>query len=195
MIELTQSQKQEARTAIQKIARTYGLDIVEIINATIISVDKAARTCSVQPITGKSTTQIDDVGLMPEKNDGEFKIPSVGSTVGVAMSVQVDPYIISWSDLDEWLMVIGTTTIDMIGGSIKLGDGSYGGLAKTIVLQAQINKLNAQLQAVITALSSWPPVNGDGGAALKAFFTSQIAGKLPGDFSDIINEDITHGTT
>lgn len=191
----TSAEKQALRTAIRKVAGTYGLDIVEIISATVVSVDKAGRTCVVEPISGKSDTQIPDVGLMQERNDGEFKIPSIGSTVGVAMSTQVDPYLISWSDLDEWYLVIGTTTIDVLAGTIKFGDGSYGGLTKTQELQTQINKLNAQLQAVVTTLQTWTPVPNDGGSALKVAFASAIAGKPAGSFSDIENTSITHGTT
>ncbi len=177
--------KKAARTAIQKIAGTYNRDVVEIINATVVSVDKTARTCVVTPLSGKSDTTIEDVGLMPERNDGEFKIPKVGSTVGVVTSTFVDPYIVSWSDLDEWYLVIGTTTIDVLNGTIKLGDGSFGGIIKITDLTTKLNLLVSQLQAQLALIA-----------------TGIIAGGgtyTPGTLStftqtDYENENTTHGT-
>lgn len=185
--------KQAIRTAIKKIAKTDNIDLVEIINCNVVSVDKAARTCVVKPLSGKSDTEIEDVGLMVERNDGELKVPSVDSTVTVAMSTLIDPYLIGWSDLDEWTVTINKTVINLKDGSIQFGDGTYGGLTKTQDLETEIDKLNAQLQAVISTLTNWVPVPSDGGAALKTAFALAIALKPAGDFSDIENGEITHG--
>ena len=149
--------KKQAITAIRKIAGTYGLDIVEMINASVISVDVNARTCVIQPLSGRASTQIENVGLMPERNDGEFKVPAIGSTVGVIISTQVDPYIVSWSDLQEWKIVIGTTIIDLISGTLTLGDGSFGGLVKLVDpnnpdggVLARLNKLENLMNSLIS---------------------------------------------
>lgn len=192
-MELSEQYKKAARTALQKIVNTYNVDIVQMINCTVISVDKSARTCVVQPISSRSDTEIQDVGLMPERNDGEYKIPSIGSTVGVIMSTHVDPYIVSWSDLDEWYLVIGTTTIDIIGASIKFGDGSFGGLIKIENLVSDLNGQLSALQAAITAaFTAQAPI--DASAGLNAWNAAKIAIQ-PLNTIDIENTQITHGTT
>lgn len=170
---LSESTKKAARTAIQKIAKTYNVDLVSIINATVTSVDKGSRTCVVTPLSGESDTPIEDVGLMVERNDGEFKIPSVGSTVGVVMSTNVDPYIISWSDLDEWYIVIGSTTIDLLKGELKLGGDAYGGIIKIDDLKTQwdanVTALKTVFQTVFAAIDSSLTTAGGPAVAVSAY--------------------------
>ncbi len=78
--------------------------------------------------------------------------------------------------------------------SIKMLNGSYGGLTKTQELKTQLDKTNAVLQAVVDSLKNWTVVANDGGAALKAFFNIQLGIKVVGDYSQIENDKITHGT-
>jgi hypothetical protein len=73
-------------------------------------------------------------------------------------------------------------------------DGSFGGLTKTLELKTQIEKSNEVLQIIMQTLTTWTPVSSDGGAALKAAVISALAGKAVGDFSQIENTAITHGT-
>lgn len=120
-MEYTEANKQAARKAIRIIAKTFNVDIPEIILCNVDAVSDDKRTCDVTPISGKSSTQITEVSLNAEKNDGEYKIPKVNSTVGVLHSSLVDPVVVSWSDLQEWYIIIGTTVVDMISGTIKLG--------------------------------------------------------------------------
>jgi len=177
--------KQQIKTAIKKIAGVYNVDVVELLDATVNSVDKPNRKVNVTPISGKGATPF-DVGLMPECNDGEFKIPAIGSTVGVVMSDKIDPYIFSWSDLSEWYLVIGTTTIDVLAGTIKLGDGSFGGVIKISQLTSKLNALVAQTQAQLVAIS----------AAIVSLGGSYAPGTLSTfSNSDYENSSITHGKT
>lgn len=190
--------KQQIRTSIKKIAGMYELDVVEIINCTVVSVDKAKRNCIVKALSGKSDTNIENVGLMMEVNDGEFKIPAVGSTVGVVISTLVSPYLIGWSDLDEWYIVIGTTTIDVLAGSIKFGDGSFGGIVK-------IDNLKTQWDANVTAIkaacvASFTTVDAAivalGGASTSVATFNGLAGQIQNlTKASLENADITHGTT
>ncbi len=115
--------------------------------------------------------------LQADSGDGELKVPSDGTTVAMCHSLLVDPFVICGQDYD----------------SIMWKGGNFGGLCKTLELQTQINKLNAQLQAVISSLQNWTVAPTDGGAALKAFFATQILGKAAGDFSNIENQKIIHG--
>lgn len=174
---ISENTKKAAITAIQKIANTYDADINEIIFAKVISVDETERTCIVSGLTGGATTTVEGVSLTPDRNDGETKVPAIGSTVAVAISNQLDAFIIAWSDLEK----------------INWKGGNFGGLTKTIELKTQLDRLNAQLQAIISSLTNWVPVDGDGGRALKTFFATQIAGKPAGSFTNIENVKIKHG--
>lgn len=194
---MTEETKKAAITAIQKIAKTYNVDLVTIINATVESVDKTKRTCVVTPLSGQSDTTIEDVGLMVERNDGEFKVPAVGSTVGVVMSTQVDPYIISWSDLDEWYIVIGNSTIDLKNGTLKLGDGSFGGLIKIDDLKNQwdsnVTALKTIFQTVFTAIDASLVVAGGSAVAASAYSPLSVNLKLLNK-TTLENTNVEHGS-
>jgi|ERR1019366_720609 hypothetical protein len=193
MQEFNEGTKQAARTAIRKIAGTYNLDIVEIILATVDKVDKVGRTCDVTPLSGRSDTAIAGVNLMAECNDGELKIPAIGSTVGIAISTQVEPFVFSWSDLSEWYLVIGNTTIDILDGSIKFGDGVYNGLTKIDELKTALNLLQSDINALKAAT----------GAAITVYSAALDSGASAGTFNavvlpqinlfDIENKKILHG--
>lgn len=196
--QIDESTKQSIRTNIRKIAKTWNVDVVEIVNCTVDAVNKSARTCDVTPISGRADTQIKGVGLMPEKNDGELRVPTIGSTVGIVKSTMVDPYVVSWSDLEEWYLVIGTTVIDVINGSIKFGDGSFNGLVKiqeTIAaidkLQSNIGKLGDYVQTAINVYSGAL----DAGVSAAAFGISLASLKLDKPITNTMeNKKITHGT-
>lgn len=189
--------KKAGRTAIQKIAGTYNLDVPQVMYCEVLSVDKSARTCKVKPLSSRADTEIDDVGLMAEKNDGEFKIPTVGSTVGVLMSTQVSPHIVSWSDLDEWYLVIGKTTIDMKNGTIKLGDGSYDGLVKVASITEKLNNIENLLNTFFTLYNAHthPYVNVTTPATTSPTTSLETQTLTPTQQSDIENNKITHGKT
>ncbi len=89
-------------------------------------------------------------------------------------------------------------------GKMQLNDGSYGGLViggTSTGLQAQIDRLNNQVQAIIGLLSGsgspplWVVAPTDGGAALMAaaalLFTPIAYPNA--DFSNILSNYITHG--
>lgn len=198
MLNTDEATKQQIRTSIKKIAGMYNLDIVEIVNCTVVSVDKTARNCIVTPLSGKSNTNIENVGLMMEINDGEFKIPSVGSTVGVVISTLVDPYLIGWSDLDEWYIVIGTTTVDILNGSIKFGDGSFGGLMKIDNLKTQwdsnVVAIKTSVLAALTPLDVQLVALGQAGGTSAAFSAAAV-GILALNKVTLENTTILHGTT
>jgi hypothetical protein len=146
---LSPPQKGKAIKLIQMIAKTYKVDIMDILFGTVKagSYDSTSRTITVIPITGNSDTEITGVLLQADSGDGELKVPSDGTTVAMCHSLLVDPFVICGQDYD----------------SIMWKGGNFGGLCKTLELQTQINKLNAQLQAVISSLQNWTVAPTDGG--------------------------------
>jgi hypothetical protein len=178
------SEIREIADVLQKIARTATSDYIKFFYATVESVDESERTCTAKALDDDSDEPLLDIQLMAEPNDGMLKIPTVGSEVIVGYNRDDNPFVICFGQLDK--VICHTEVV------FQFNKGELGGLTKTKVLQDELGKLNAQLQAVISSLSNWTTVPNDGGAALKAYFASQIAGKTAGDFSAIENTKVTH---
>jgi len=185
---------QAIRTAIRKIARTYGVDTVEIVVAEVMAVDKVKRTCDVKPVTGKGDTPIEGVFLNVVPNDGEIKVPAVGSMVVVVQSTYNKSYVIGFSDLTEWNITISNTVIDMVAGTIQFGDGSYDGLIKIIDITAKLNNLVTEITALKTAFNSHThPTAATGSPSMPTIsFTGNFSNFNKTDYE---NNNIKHGTT
>jgi phage gp45-like len=80
-------------------------------------------------------------------------------------------------------------------GSIELNGKSMGGLTKTRELKTQLEKNSGILQALLSVLNSAPiPEPGSGSpSALQAALKAAVAGKAPGDFSQIESDKVFHG--
>jgi hypothetical protein len=141
---------------------------------TVTAVD--GSTCSVTTLD----TEIDLYGvrLQAATSNGILLKPKAGSIVVITPITDFEFVVVMFSDIDE----------------ITLMDGSFGGLTKTQELKTQLDKTNAVVQAIVDTLQQWTPVSNDGGAALKAFFPTKLLTKTVGDFSDIENSKIIHGT-
>lgn len=161
------------REAIEMIAKSVTMPAGRL--CTVQSVDTTDNTAIVNPIDDQD--QEITVRIQADKQNGFFIRPSIGSIVGIIMDSDHTGEIVCFSQADL----------------IQMLDGSFGGLTKTQELKTQIDKLNAQLQAVINSLTNWAVIPSDGGAALKTYFATQISGKTAGDFSNIENTHITHG--
>jgi hypothetical protein len=146
----------------------------DIIPCTVKSV--TGNTCDVTPIDG--SPNVLGVRLSSESDNTNFlPIPSVGSVVIVGMIDNEMGVVIMFGKLD----------------SIKIHGDQYGGLTKTQELKTQLDKTNQVLQAVVNSLTGWTPVANDGGASLKAYASTQLAGKTIGDYSNIENTSVKHG--
>lgn len=176
--------ERQLREGIEQLAGTHLKDKVLFVDCNVNSIDMEAGTCSATPIGGDAPVQITGINLESDVADGLLIIPVINSTITVFYSKRNLPYIIKYSDID---------TIYYSGNLWQFGDGSFGGLTKTQELKKQLDMVNAQLQAVISSLKNWIPVPNDGGTALQTYFNLQIAGKDPGDFSNIENPNVTHG--
>ena len=146
------------------------------IICTVVSVDAGNATCVCDPVDDSAIYT--DVRLQAAPGSGMLCIPSVGSVVIVQLVSDSEGYVAMFSELE----------------SVQYLDGSFGGLTKTQELKIQLDKNNQVLSAIQNVLTTWTPVANDGGAALKAAAIAALAGKVVGDYSDIENTDITHGS-
>lgn len=141
----------------------------------VSDVDLISLTCYCQPIDGSAG--VTDVRLMASVSKGFLVIPQDQSIVGVSFINDNSAYISMTSGVQE----------------IQLNGDNFGGLTKTLELQTQLNKLNAQLQAILTAATTWAPVANDGGAAFKTAAISALSGKPIAVFTNIENQTVKAG--
>lgn len=192
--------------AIRTIAGTENMDPTTFAFANVVSVDIKARTCVVETISDKQPVEIQDVLLMASVGDGSLKIPAVDSTVIIAYTNQVTPFVFMYSDLDDIIMTVGKSQISMKSGLTVFNDGSYGGLIKIVELVERLNNLEKDNNNLKQLFGSWTVSPNDGGAALRTVVTGIAAGPpLPTswagksltetDRKDIENETVTHGNT
>jgi hypothetical protein len=180
--------------AIQQLAGTYQKDNLNAILCEVVSVDTSKRTCVVATVN--SDMEIKDVHLMAGINDGMLLIPTVGSQVVIIYSKMTTPYIALYSQLDKVICIVGDSGIEVTSDSIKLNDGSLGGLIKIEDLVSKINTIEQDINTLKTVFSGWAPVANDGGAALKAAAATWFAQQLTTTTkSDLENTNITHGSS
>jgi len=176
-------------TAIQKVTGTFQEDKVKLSVGIVQSIQ--GNTCTVT---------IDDQMVLPAVNlqaascDGWLLVPVVGSTVIIAYSKQISPFVALYSDIDRAYLQVGDSSIEILNnGNITLNDGSLNGLVKGGALTQKLNNLenkvndlisnfNAHTHGVVAVGSPTSPT------------TSTIAGTLtPTIEADIENNKITHG--
>lgn len=176
------------REAVRKLAGTQFSDEVFVLEATVTSVQIETRTCTCETIGGKGVTDIENVRLMAEVEDGFLIIPEIGSTVIVSYAKNLSPYISMFSNVNKVLAVVGNSSLEIIDGAITFNDGSFGGLIKIEDLVTKLNNLENLLNNLIT-LYNLHTHTSNGTPT-----TSTESGSLtPTVRADIENDSITHG--
>lgn len=146
------------KEGIQRLAGTWGKDYVSIIEAEIISVDELTRTAIVKPLSGDYNSNL-TVNLLAAPNDGFILVPSIGSTVIIAMTNKNDYFVVQFSDIDKVRITIGQFEILMTENELLLGDGSYNGLVKVSDLVTKLNNLENRVNIIGTwAATVTPPL-------------------------------------
>jgi len=182
------------KMAVQKLAGTFLKDEITMISCSVESVNVGARTCNCVAIDGEGVTEVINVQLMAEVDDGMLLVPTVGSTVMVAFSKRVLPFVVMFSQLDQIVMISGSSVVTIQDGSIQFNDGSFGGLIKISQLVTKLNNLENDLNKIKQAFTSWTPVPNDGGSALKVASATWAGAQLVDTMqSDLENTLVTHG--
>lgn len=181
--------------AVKKLAGTQFRDDAVIVQCTVASVDLTTRTCDCTPISGEAVTDLPNVQLMAEIDDGFLLVPTVGSTVFVLYSTRHAPFIALFSEVEQVVIISGNCQLQISNqGTIQFNDGTYGGLIQISELITTINTLQNDLNTLKQAVSSWVPVPNDGGAALKAAAAGWAGNQITlTERADLENTTVTHG--
>ena len=155
---MTSDQNRQIIEAIQRLAGTWGKDIIDVVSAKVVSVDEDAMTCKVDPINDTSDVTIDNVLLSAEANDGLIQYPSASSIVLVAYGIKQQPFILMFSDVDKVRITIDQCDFYIDKNGIKLFGDNFGGLVMVQALVEKINRLentfNAHIHPTPSGLSS-----------------------------------------
>lgn len=164
------------REAIRSIVKDEFSEIYGI-PCVVDSVDETDLLCDCTPVNGDATFL--DVRLQAGTGVGVVMIPKIGSVVMVQPINNQTGYISLYSQIE----------------SIKLLNGSYGGLIKIDDIVNKLNTIESDINALKTAFSTWVVVASDGGAALKTITTSWSGQPLTQTQKiDLENALITHGS-
>jgi len=199
--------------AIRKISGTNLNNTLYMVPASVLSVDVASRTCTVQTIGGEQSINIEGVQLMASVDDGFLLIPALNSDVIVSYSTYYKPFICQFSKLDKVVIVVGENNVaieidnDKIlaelndtkfllqDGLTQFNDGSFGGLVKVIQLTQKLNNLENLVNDFISKYNSHTHIltltTGTGTAAPTT--TTEPATLTPTQQADIENTKVKHG--
>ncbi len=147
--------------------------------ATVKEVDEDNLSCVVELLVDE--TEIPNVRLkagIDNVTDGMVQIPEVDSVVLIGM--------INNDYNNRCVVAFSKVTKTLFNG------GDSGGLINIQTLIDNLNKTNDVVNAIKNSLTGWTPVANDGGAALKALATTQLTGKVTGDFSDMEDTKVKH---
>ena len=189
-------------TTVQKLANPIGVNPMQVMICSVVSVDKKARTVNVTPVTDNLAAF--PAQLMSDVADGLLIVPTVGSTVKVMLSETATPTVIQYSEVDEVFFVAGGSTFKIQASDVELQGSSFGGLVKVVptvsalvTIQNDINSLKLLLATLVTATAALPPAIPVLGATLTSLFspfaTYSAATLTPTIQSDIENIKVKHG--
>ncbi len=143
------------KEAAAQLSKTFGSDTVEVLYCTVNSVDVDKCTCSCTPISGKATTGLENVLLKSEANDGFMLVPSIDSTVVVGISdLTKIPFVIMFEDIDQVLVKIKETTVDISDGLTEFNGGENGGLVNVLDVVDRLNKVENKINGMITTFNA-----------------------------------------
>jgi hypothetical protein len=179
--------------SVQKLAGVLLADQVFLVEAEVTAVDIPSRTCTVVTTSGQSIAELQNVRLMPVVDDGVLIVPTVGSSILVGHSKRIEPFVCQFSQVDQVIIISGTSKIDIQDGAIQLNDGSYGGLVEVQPLVAKINRLeNLVKQFIVTFNAHTHPASSGTTSPTLTSQTDSISNLT--QQSDLENTTIKHGS-
>lgn len=189
--------KAEIRDALRGMVREMMID--GALQATVKTVDKQAGTIVATGL--REDIDYFDVRLKAVVADGNGRgiiaYPVLGSQVSIVVLDGIDTmaFVSQMSDIESFLVRADSgVSIELTAaGQLLLNGDGFGGLVKVVELKAQLDKTNAVVAGMKTAIDAWVPKPGDGGTVLKTLMTTALAGKTLGSFGGLENPHVQHG--
>lgn len=165
-----------------KLAQAAGIP-AKLIRGQVIALDEERFTVDVQPDDEQSAPLLDVACnvLQDGTGNGVYVLPEIGANV-VVVAAEMEVYLLATDKLKRVWMSTEQVSFG-IGETIEL-NGSDAGVPMLPELKNEIEKINAFLDGMRQVFSSWIPVTGDGGLALKTIMVSSISGLPLADLSD-----------
>lgn len=188
----------DIQTGIQKLAGTFKLDTVAMIQATVKSVDEDKATCVC---VAANDVEIPDVRLQSTVCDGLLIIPSIDSDVIIITSKYNEPFVALFGDVKKWYLQVGDSSDTITSdGKRVFNDGKFGGLIKVkdpdntnAGLLKKINNLENIVNAFIGKYNGHTHTASSFGAPTTVPSTLQTDTLTPTQESEITSNLITHG--
>lgn len=174
----------EIRDAIYAFLKRYLKH--QVIRGQVVSVNTTQCTMEVQPL--------DDSAVMPAvqlragadgNNTGVVLFPRKGSVVlvGLIGNNYNSAYLVKADDLETIKISRtgqGAFSIEVnAAGDVILNSGNNGGLVKVNDMVQSLNNIENSINDLKALVTSWTPVSGDGGLALKTILSTWQASSLP----------------
>lgn len=152
--------------------------------ATVLSIQPATATCTVQLTGGKTNNIRSGVKLMAAQSDGLYIVPVLNSDVIVAWTTRNEPYLAMFSDVEDIF-------IEAVQ-PVKLQGDQYGGLVKVGEMVTRLNNLENKVNNIISQYNGHVHPNPEGGTV--GATTAPVSGTLTlTQVSDVENPRVVHG--
>ena len=172
--------------------------VPETFMAEVTAVYPSTRSCDVVSMggTGKPETLYEGVRLMPDTDDGLLYLPTIGSTVLVAVPPNATPCVMMWSALTEIVLTGSDSILKLTEGLAQFNDGSHGGVPISSKVEDNLNELKDYIKNVLepgiitalTAIGSGGAASGAAGAA--NFNLNVVPQQIP--LVDVANDKVKH---
>lgn len=161
---------------------------LRLVMGNASDVDKNRKVCTVQPI-GAGEAPLLEVRLKPLDNGtatGMVTYPKDGTFVTVLVTGD-DYYLFSAEEFDGFEWISPDFSMSLKDGVLSFNNGELNGMVKHDSLKAELDKMKAQIQAMVTVFQSWTPIQE---AGLKAQLMAQVIPLPQASFEDIQNPKI-----
>jgi hypothetical protein len=162
--------------ALDVLTNNRNNDLVRLLTCNVESVDIANRSCVVTTISGAVSLSL-EVSLQASVSDGLIIEPKINSTVFVLFSKNTKPFIIQFSDIENYIF----NGVD------------FGGFVKVIELTEKLNNLENKLNDLITACSNQIVTLAPSGTFPLASFFTTVTPLTATQQTEIENQNIKHG--
>ncbi len=168
-----------------------------VFTGIVKSVNESAGTCDValNVNTADVLTKGVQINTFSGMADGMICVPAVNSVVWVAaLDGTGNKAIIRCSSVSKVLIKTGSITIQITSEGVALNGTDLGGIVKVQDLVNKLNNLEQTINQLMTLITGWTPVPGDGGLALKTALASWCTELLTNTVvADLENTNVKHG--